>query len=173
MSDTLITIIAIVLAAVLMFVFPLMTTADRADDISQLTVQASVSDFVDKITTTGKITQENLNVLSEAITSTGNTYDVEMTVQVKDINLGKKTSMAQADKIGENAYYSVYTSQIQDELDKSGVYICKEGDIVTVSVKNTSQTLAQELKNFIYAVTGNDAYTIAAQHTGVVTVNGK
>ena len=81
--------------------------------------------------------------------------------------------MAQADKIGENAYYSVYTSQIQDELDKSGVYICKEGDIVTVSVKNTSQTLAQELKNFIYAVTGNDAYTIAAQHTGVVTVNGK
>ena len=38
MSDTLITIIAIALAAVLMFVFPLMTMSDRTDDVAQLTV---------------------------------------------------------------------------------------------------------------------------------------
>ena len=36
MSDTLITVIAIVLAAVLMLIFPLMTMADRTDDVSQL-----------------------------------------------------------------------------------------------------------------------------------------
>ena len=36
MGDTLITVIAIVLAAVLMFVFPLMTMSDRTDDVSQL-----------------------------------------------------------------------------------------------------------------------------------------
>ena len=33
MSDTLVTIIAIFSAAVLMFIFPLMTLADRNDDI--------------------------------------------------------------------------------------------------------------------------------------------
>ena len=33
MSDTLITVIAIALAAVLMFVFPLMTMSDRTDDV--------------------------------------------------------------------------------------------------------------------------------------------
>ena len=33
MGDTLITIIAIALAAVLMFVFPLITMSDRTDDI--------------------------------------------------------------------------------------------------------------------------------------------
>ena len=55
---------------------------------------------------------------------------------------------------------------------QNGAYYCKEGDIVSVSVKNTNQTIAQQLKNFFYTVTGNDAYTIAAEHAGVVTSNG-
>ena len=172
MSDTLITIIAIAIAAILMFVFPLMTMSDRTDDVSQLTVQAATTDFVDKIRSTGKITQDNYNELLETITSTGNTYDVEMEVQVKDENLGKKVSQAQSDKIGDNVYYSVYPSQIEDVLDKEGTYYCKEGDIVSAKVRNTNQTISQQLKNFFYTVTGNDAYTIAAEHAGVVTANG-
>ena len=114
MSDTLITVIAIGLAAVLMFVFPLMTMSDRTDDVAQLTVEAATTDFVDNIRTTGRITQNRYNEFVQTITSTGNTYDVEMVVQVKDENLGKKVSQAQADKIGENVYYSVYTSQIEE-----------------------------------------------------------
>lgn len=173
MSDTLITIIAIALSAILMFVFPLMTMADRTDDVAQLTVQAATTEFVDESRESGKITQANYDKFLETITSTGNTYDVEMTVQVKDKNLGKKTSQAQPDKIGENVYYSIYTSQIEEDMEDDGIYYCKEGDIITVSVKNTSQTISQQLKNFFYSVTGNDAYTIAAEHTGIVTANGK
>ena len=41
MGDTVVTILAIVLAAVLMFIFPLMSVADRSDDVSQLSVQNS------------------------------------------------------------------------------------------------------------------------------------
>ena len=173
MSDTLITVIAIALAAVLMFVFPLMTMSDRTDDVAQLTVEAATTDFVDNIRTTGRITQTRYNEFVQTITSTGNTYDVEMVVQVKDENLGKKVSQAQADKIGENVYYSVYTSQIEEEMESNGAYYCKEGDIVSVSVKNTNQTLSQQLKNFFYTVTGNDTYTIAAEHAGIITANGK
>lgn len=174
MSDTLITVIAIALSAILMFVFPLMTMSDRTDDVAQLTVKAATIDFVDKSREQGKITQANYSEFVETITSTGNTYDVEMVVQVKDKNLGKKASQAQADKIGENVYYSVYTSQIQDEMNNNnGVYYCKEGDIISVSVKNTNQTISQQLKNFFYTVTGNDSYTIAAEHSGIVTANGK
>ena len=156
MSDTLITIIAIALAAVLMFVFPLMTMSDRTDDVAQLTVETATTEFVD------------------TARSTGNTYNVDMEVQVKDDNLGKKVSQATADKIGENVYYSVYTSQIEEALNgKNAAYFCKEGDIVSASVKNTNQTISQQLKNFFYTVTGNDSYTIAAEHAGVVTANGK
>ncbi len=174
MSDTLITIIAIALAAVLMFVFPLMTMSDRTDDVAQLAVESATTDFVDEVATSGKITLANLNELEQTITSTGNTYDVDMVLEVKDANLGKKASQAQKDKIGENASYSVHTTQIEEVLENGdGVYYCNEGDRFTASVKNTSQTLSQQLKNFFYSVTGNDTYTIAAEHTALVKTNGQ
>ena len=173
MSDTFITIIAIALAAILMFIFPLMTMSDRTDHVSQLTVDTATTDFVDKIRTTGKITQQDYDQFIQTITSTGNTYNVEMEVRILDENPGKKATQAATDKIGENVYYSIYTSQIDQELQNSGVYKLKEGDIVSVSVKNTNQTLAQQLKNFFYTVAGNDTYTIAASHGGIVTATGK
>lgn len=54
MGDSLITIIAIFLAAILMFVFPLMSLSERTDDISELAVQTATNEFVDNIRTTGK-----------------------------------------------------------------------------------------------------------------------
>ena len=176
MSDTLITVIAIALAAVLMFVFPLMTMSDRTDDVSQLAVETATTDFVDEVRTTGKITPDKYSKFIENIGSTGNTYNVEMQVQVLDENPGKKTTQSQKDKIGENVYYSVYTSQILDTITgdngKGKTMVLKEGDIFSTSVKNTNTTLSQQLKNFFYSVTGNDTYTIAAEHAGIVTANG-
>ena len=49
MGDSLITIIAIFLAAILMFVFPLMSLSERTDDIAQLAVSTATNEFVDKI----------------------------------------------------------------------------------------------------------------------------
>lgn len=174
MSDTLMTVFAIFLAVILMFVFPLITMADRTDDVAQLSVKTATTEFVDQIRITGRITQSNYDKFVQTITSTGNTFDVEMEVQIKDENLSKKGYLANRDEIGENVYYSIYTSQIEDNMNKNnGVYLCKEGDIVSVSVKNTNQTLSQQLKNFFYLVTGRDTYTIAAEHAGIVTANGR
>ena len=171
MGDTLITVVAIALAAVLMFVFPLMTMSDRTDDVSQLTVETATTEYVDDVRTTGKLTMDKYSKFVENISSTGNAYDVEMEVQVLDENPGKKTTQAESTKIGENVYYSMYTSQILDSLDK-GTLMLKEGDIFSTSVKNTNTTLSQQLKNFFYSVSGNDTYTIAAEHAGIVTANG-
>ena len=79
-------------------------------------------------------------------------------------------------KIGENVYYSEYTTQILDEIsDASNNYTkyLKEGDIVSVSAKNTNTTISQLLRNFFYTVTGNDAATIGGSQGGIVTVNGR
>ena len=178
MSDTFITIIAIALAAILMFIFPLMTMSDRTDDVSQLTVDTATTDFVDKIRTTGKITQQDYDQFIQTITSTGNTYNVEMEVRILDENPGKKATQAATDKIGENVYYSIYTSQILDVVDPDdgstpSNYNLKEGDIISVKVRNTNLTLSQQLKNFFYTVTGNDTYTIAAESAGMVNATGK
>ena len=176
MGDTLITVIAIILAAILMFVFPLMTMSDRTDDVSQLTVETATTEFVDDVRTTGKLTMDKYSRFVEDISSTGNTYDVEMEAQILDENRGKKTTQAEPTKIGENVYYTMYTSQIMDSINpengQTRTLALKEGDIFSVNVKNTNTTLSQQLKNFFYSVTGNDTYTIAAEHAGIVTANG-
>lgn len=172
MGDSLITIIAIFLAAILMFVFPLMSLSERTDDISQLAVQTSTTEFVDKIRTTGKMTIDDYEKFLSTLVTTGNSFEVEMLVQQLDENPGVKTTQAETTKIGENLYYNKYTSQIEDELNSKGRVTLKEGDIVSVSVKNTNKTIAQLLRNFFYMVSGNESYQILAQHSGVVAANG-
>lgn len=172
MGDSLITIIAIFLAAILMFVFPLMSLSERTDDISELAVQTATNEFVDNIRTTGKITLADYEKYLQTINATGNSFEVEMKVQQLDENPGVKVTQAEMTKIGENVYYNKYTSQIKEELNKNGKMKLKEGDMVSVTVKNTNQTIAQLLRNFFYQVAEDTSYQIAASHGGVVTVNG-
>ncbi|MBO5003914.1 MAG: hypothetical protein J6D03_01350 [Clostridia bacterium] len=61
MEDSVITIIAIFLAAILMFIFPMMAVSDRLDDISQLSVQSETSEFVDRIRKKGVLTLDDYN----------------------------------------------------------------------------------------------------------------
>lgn len=166
------TIIAIFLAAILMFVFPLMSMSDRTDDISQLLVETATTEFVDNVRSTGKLTLDDYDKYVQEISSTGNTYDVEMTAKILDENPGIKTTQAEITKIGENVYYNLYTTQIEDRLKSNSTLKLKEGDIFSVSVKNTNTTISQSLKNFFYKIAGNDTYQVAAQHAGMVTVNG-
>ena len=172
MGDSLITIVAIFLAAVLMFVFPLMSMSERTDDVSLLAVQTATTEFVDKVRTTGKMTLEDYEKYISTISSTGNSFDVDIEVQLLDENPGVKTTQAEMTKIGENLYYNLYTSQVEEKLNNNGKITLKEGDRVSVTAKNTNQTISQILKNFFYQLSGNDTYQIVAQHAGIVTVNG-
>ena len=142
MSDTLITVVAILLGAILMFVFPLMSVAERSDDMSSLSVQTAVTEFVDNSRAVGKITMANYQELVSTLNATGNTYDIEIEVKVLDENVGKKSAWTTGTVIGENIYYSVYTSQIMEVLtDENGTssYNMAEGDIISVSLKNTNK----------------------------------
>ncbi len=172
MGDSLITIVAIGLAAVLMFVFPLMSLSERTDDISELIVQSATDEFVDDIRTTGKVTLDDYEKYVQTISSTGNSFETEMVIHQLDENPGVKVSQAEMTKIGENVYYDMYTSQVQEELNKNGRIKLKEGDMITVTVKNTNQTIAQLLRNFFYQISGDDSYQIAVKKNAIITVNG-
>jgi len=185
MGDSIITVVAILVAAILMFVFPLLSVAERSDDIAQLAVQTATIEFVDNIRSTGKIQESSYNSYIQTLAATGNSYDAEIEVKVLDENPGKKVTWASGDKIGENVYYSIYTSQILETFEKEReqakktndsnsevAYLLKEGDMVTVSVKNTNLTLSQILRNFFYSVTGSNNYQVAAKHSGIVTITG-
>ena len=138
MSDTLITIIAIFLAAVLMFVFPLMAVSNNQEDVTQLAVTEATQEFVNKAATKGKITQEDYDAYVQTLGATGNTYDIEIEVKVLDENPGKKTAQTTYEKIGENVYYTEYTTQIMEDLNdasNNNTKYLKEGDIVSVRGK--------------------------------------
>lgn len=172
MGDSLITIIAIFLAAVLMFIFPLMAMSERTDDVAQLAVQTATEDFVDTIRSTGKVTSDDYEKYLQTIASTGNSFDVDIEVQILDENPGVKTTQAEMTKIGENLYYNLYTTQVEEKLEDNGRITLKEGDMISVSVKNTNKTISQILKNFFYQLSGNETYQIVAQNAGIVSVNG-
>lgn len=171
MEDILVEITGIAIAAILMFIFPLITMADRTDDISQLTVEIATTEFVDNIRTSGKITPNEYNKFLINIGSTGNTYNVEIEAKILDENPKRQAIIN--NKTTENLYYSVYNSQIESVLENNQSYYLKEGDIITISAKNTNQTIAQQLKNFFYTVIGKDIYTIASSHGGMVIATGR
>lgn len=173
MSDTLITIIAIMLAAVLMFIFPLMATASQNDEIAQIAVQSIVTDFTNKVAQQGKITASVYDEFIQKLHATGNTYDVELEAKKIDENPGKKTTVSSQDLIGENVYFSEYTSTIENTIETSGTYKMKKGDYIIASVKNTNITMGTQLKNFFYKIIGKDTYTIGATVSTLVTNTGK
>lgn len=172
MGDSLITVVAIMVASVLMFLFPMLTVAERNDDISQISVQTATAEFVDNIRSTGKLQQVNYDNYLKKLAATGNSYDVELERKVLDENPGKKVTWASSKKIGENVYYSEYTEKILKDLQENGELNLKEGDIISVSVKNTNTTMSQMLRNFFYTVVGQGTSEVQASHAGMVLVNG-
>lgn len=163
------TVVAIFLAVVLMFLFPIMSISERTDDISQLAVQTAVTEFVDDSRSIGKITQANYDKLVSALEATGNSYDIEIEVKLLDENVGKKTAWTSGTTLGENAYTSVFTSQVMESLKGNQVYPMKEGDILSCSVKNNNPTLSQTFRSAFYSISSKDTYQVGAQHSGIVT----
>ena len=91
-----------------------------------------------------------------------------MEIKALDENQRKKTSQTAKDKIGENSYYSYYTSQIEEQLENNGSITLIPGSIVSAKVINTNPTMAQQMKNFMYKVVGNDTALIVSSKAGMV-----
>lgn len=180
MEDTTISIIGIFIAAIIMFIVPLILISDRADDIAQLTAQTATANFVDNVIKSGKITNDDYADFRSMLTTTGNTYDVDLELKILDTNSSKIYTIQSKEEVGQNTYYSIFTSQIEEKLAKVydessydlGAIILKEGDSFSVTVKNRSLTLSQSLKNVYYKLTGENLHIIAATASGTVAING-
>ena len=169
MGDSAMAALAIFLAAILMFVFPLMTMADKKDDITTVTVQTATTEFVDGIRVAGEITKDDYDKYIQKLASTGNSYQVDLELQVSDINPQKKEATVE---IGDNVYYVMYTKQILEAIENGSLSL-KEGDIISATAKNTNVTIGMQLRNFMYNIIGKDGSNITASASGLVTVNGK
>ena len=181
MEDTTISIIGIILASILMLVVPLILIADRTDDISQLIVQTRTAELVNEIVKSGQITNDQYQKFLDQLVSSGNTYQVDMEIKILDKNTSKRATDNDPTKIGNNTYYSIFTSQIENIIGKSGEdmnnnsggrILLKQGDTISVTVKNSSKTLSQSLKSFYYNIVGSDIHIITATASGTIAING-
>ena len=89
MGDSAMTVVAIIVATVIMGVFPLMAMADHTDKTVNLTVQTATTEFVNDIRATGILTYDKFDAFSQSLVSTGNAYDISIEVQIADGNLSK------------------------------------------------------------------------------------
>ena len=173
MEDILMSIIGIMAAAIILFIFPLMLVSDSADDIAQLTSQTAANNFVDEVIKSGKITAKEYEDLNDILITTGNSYEIEIELKILDFNTAQKYTIDNSLEMGnKNTYYSIYTSQIEERLNDTGVLMLKEGDGISVTVKNSSATLSQSLRNIYYKSTGEDMHIILATASGTIAING-
>jgi len=173
MSDTLITIIAIFAVAILMFVFPLMATTGQNDEITESSVKAIVEEFVNTVASKGKVTNGDYNSFLQDLEATGNTFEVELEAQILDDNPGVKgSSTSSVNVVGENIYYSEYTTAILNSVNTEGQYMLSKGDYFIASVENTNITLGKQLKTFFYKVIGKDTSTIKTSASALVAITG-
>ena len=158
MEDSLIVVFSMILAVILMFVFPIMDTWERQDDISYMAVYSDVVEFVDTVRNTGRITENMYEQFLKNINATGNRYEVTLEHRKRLYNI--------------NAYKNVYTSTIEDALEKGDYDQLKAGDYFYVSIKNTNKTQSTLIKEVLYAST-QETFKIGVPYGGMVRNNGK
>lgn len=182
MQNSASTILALCITGVLLFIVPMVTLTGRADNVTQENAQLIVDEFVTEVANTGKLTRASYENFESKLNATGNyTYDIEMEIKYLDENPGKKTAQANYTKIGENVYYSEFKTQILPQIGiKVGnetpsiedTIILKEGDIISVELKNTNSTANQTLESSFLGFSNAGEYVIEASSSAMVTVNG-
>ena len=147
MGDSLNVIFATIVAAIIMFLFPMLDTWERQDDLSYMAAYTAVVDTVDAVRNTGRLTDDMYNDLLSVITTTGNRFQIQMEHR-QYVIVPKETDDY------EMVYVTHYTDEILNDLQdasKSNEYIeFNKGDFFYISIKNTNKTQATMLKQSLY-----------------------
>lgn len=170
---------AAILAVLLLYAFPASEAAERQDDISAIVVHNSVMNFVDSVRSKGYITPVMYSEFVQMISSTGNTFDIELE------HLHKKYDPVYTDPADPGTfqnefavnYDGFYTPQMMEILfpdlgwakdDERRKYKLTVGDFFTVKVKNTNRTNASILRDFLNGTNTGDPARIVVNYGGMV-----
>ncbi|MCY9515930.1 hypothetical protein [Paenibacillus apiarius] len=160
MVNALLKLLAALLSILLLFVFPLLESFQRQDDIATMHVMKSVNQFADTVRDKGLITPEMWNRFVMEIERTGNMFAVDM------IHYEKKYDPIYEDPLERNTFKSDFLTHYQlnnkasilktlfpqhaqpfDASDRR--YKLKIGDYFSVTVKNTNRTQATVLLGWL------------------------
>lgn len=148
-------ILALVLSVILLFVVPIESILRNQDSISYSLVFTKANAFVDLSREIGYIDEHMyLEMLSE-INKTGNTYEIKLEHFYKRY----VPEYDDSDSVYLNKFIITYElnnhNNIIEELENTGRYKMKNGDLIYITVKSTSKSTAQKLRETIYNTNTN------------------
>lgn len=154
-------LLAVMLAVILLYIYPTAETADRQDDLARMTVNQSVIHFVDAVRTKGYISPAMYSELEEQLARTGNAYEILIE------HLHKKYVPHYTDPMNQNTFTGTYetvedgyyTRQIKDRLfpaasgltadDPGRRYTLVMGDFITITVQSTNRTSSMLIREWL------------------------
>lgn len=147
MRDNVSIIFAAIFAVLLLIVFPLFSLLTRQDSIAYNKVLTLTTEFVDSVRNKGYFTEQEYTNYLAGLSSTRNTYKVEMEchkkILIKDVN--KYTDENPVWVEDTEIYYNTY---VENELKESKVVSLNDGDEFYIKLYNTNITTASLMYNF-------------------------
>lgn len=163
-SSTLTITILIVITAVGLIVGHFVMTTNKVDYASKSAVQSAANDFVTEVTKKGTLYATDLDNFVEKINQPY-ARDVEVQITEPGENPGKKPVLDVSSKQGEGQSTTYFDSQIKDALENKGYYKIPNGGQLTVSVRQASDTMSDQL-------TSSDKYgDLIAEATATCTTD--
>lgn len=179
MKDNISIIFATIIGVLIMVILPLVSVLDRQDNMSYNLVMKLTTSFADEVRTKGYIDIDSYNNFTQSLSATGNSYDIQMEAHKKflikdstnanqyiedtliDYNTDIFKTMS-AEKIDET-YESidVTTGRAEDLVsNKTNAYLLNEGDEFYIKVKNTNETGASVIYNYIAGTSNSEIINI-------------
>jgi len=159
MSETFSKITALVISVLLLFIFPTENLLSRQDDITQIIVLNETTEFVDSVRNLGYITPLMYMQFCEALSATGNIYEITMEhihTSIDPIYTDPDDMTSFQHDYGINQRIT-YTEEIleqlfpQNSLPSHSVnsYRLSVGDFFRVRVYNASKTPAAKVQQLL------------------------
>jgi len=163
---------AVLIAILLLYIFPVSAAFDQQDDVSELVVMRATTSFVDAVRDKGYISPVMYDDFLQTIHATGNTFDVQMEHGQKRYDpVYDDPSRPETFRGEYDVHYDMfYNAQILPVLfpdsaagkdDPSRRYRLHAGDTFYVVVKNTNRTNGTILHDFLNnAISPNEKIVI-------------
>lgn len=154
-------ILGFFIAALLLFLGPLMNVLERQDNIAYTVVFSEANRFVDAARDTGYITPNMYLELRDTLNATGNSYKISIRHVKSVVNPVYEFRGSVLSFTGEYTVsrYTVGEAEILATLfpsnstagvhDKARYYTMKAGDMLFVEVRNEGKTMAAALRDMV------------------------
>lgn len=162
------TVIAVILAMILMFIYPTYSMMEKNDRMVQNSVEYETNRFANSVESSGQISRMVYEQFLHFLDTTGYLYEVKLEHQRKIIYPEYDQLTGTTTGSYTTIYEYVYTDDIVDELFANDVYNLAYGDYLTVSVTSRSPVRSSYIVNYFLDRGSMESQKIRCSDGGMV-----